>query len=86
LDSLCLLVTAFLSIRGAQEYLRDVRTMDRDFYGVVRTRDRADPVAVSLNASRRHRSRRPAAGRRVSQSTERLLWAFFGLWALVRRR
>ena len=37
-------VTAFFSIRGAQEYSRDVRTMDRDFYGVVRTRDRADPV------------------------------------------
>jgi hypothetical protein len=38
-------VTAFFSIRGAQEYSRDVRTMERDFYGVVRTRDRADPTS-----------------------------------------
>jgi spermidine synthase len=37
-------VTAFFAVRGAQEYSRDVRTMQRDFYGVVRTRDRADPV------------------------------------------
>ena len=37
-------VTAFLSVRGAQEYSRDVRLMQRDFYGVVRTRDRDDPV------------------------------------------
>ena len=36
--------TAFFSIRGAQEYSRDVRVMERDFYGVVRTRDRADPA------------------------------------------
>ena len=28
-------VTAFFSIRGAHEYLRDVRVMERDFYGVV---------------------------------------------------
>ncbi len=37
-------VTAFFSVRGAQEYAHDVRTMERDFYGVVRTRDRADPA------------------------------------------
>ena len=37
-------VTAFFSVRGAQEYARDVRVMERDFYGVVRTRDRDDPV------------------------------------------
>jgi len=37
-------VTAFFAVRGAQEYSKDVRTMQRDFYGVVRTRDRADPV------------------------------------------
>ena len=36
--------TAFFSVRGAQEYSRDVRVMERDFYGVVRTRDRADPA------------------------------------------
>ena len=37
-------VTAFFSIRGAHEYLQDVRVMERDFYGVVRTRDRNDPA------------------------------------------
>ena len=37
-------LTAFFAVRGAQEYSRDIRTMQRDFYGVVRTRDRADPV------------------------------------------
>jgi len=37
-------VTAFFAVRGAQEYSRDVRVMERDFYGVVRTRDRADPA------------------------------------------
>jgi spermidine synthase len=37
-------VTTFFAVRGAQEYSRDMRTMQRDFYGVVRTRDRADPA------------------------------------------
>lgn len=37
-------VTAFFAVRGGQEYLRDVRVMERDFYGVVRTRDRVDPA------------------------------------------
>jgi spermidine synthase len=37
-------MTAFFAVRGAQEYSRDMRTMQRDFYGVVRTRDRADPA------------------------------------------
>lgn len=37
-------LTAFLSVRGAQEYSRDMRVMERDFYGVVRTRDRAAPA------------------------------------------
>ena len=37
-------VTAFFSVHGALEYSRDVRLMQRDFYGVVRTRDRADPA------------------------------------------
>ncbi len=37
-------VTAFFSVRGAHEYSRDVRVMERDFYGVVRTRDRDDPA------------------------------------------
>jgi len=37
-------LTAFLTVRGAQEYSRDMRVMERDFYGVVRTRDRADPA------------------------------------------
>ena len=30
--------------RGFHEYTTDVRVMERDFYGVVRTRDRLDPV------------------------------------------
>ncbi len=37
-------VTAFFSVRGGQDYARDVRVMERDFYGVVRTRDRAEPA------------------------------------------
>ena len=37
-------VTAYFSVTGAQEYAHEIRTMQRDFYGVVRTRDRADPV------------------------------------------
>ncbi len=37
-------VTAYFAIHGAQEYAQDLRVMKRDFYGVVRTRDRAEPV------------------------------------------
>ncbi|HYM48028.1 MAG TPA: fused MFS/spermidine synthase, partial [Burkholderiaceae bacterium] len=37
-------VTAFFAVHRAQEYSRDTRIMERDFYGVVRTRDRADPA------------------------------------------
>ena len=33
-------VTAYCAATGAREYGRDVRVMARDFYGVVRTRDR----------------------------------------------
>jgi hypothetical protein len=36
--------TGYLSIQGAREYSRDTRVMWRDFYGVVRTRDRDQPV------------------------------------------
>jgi hypothetical protein len=36
--------TAFFAARGAQDYARDMRVMQRDFYGVVRTRDRSYPV------------------------------------------
>jgi spermidine synthase len=36
--------TAFFAVRGAQEYTADTRVMQRDFYGVVRTRDRDHPV------------------------------------------
>jgi hypothetical protein len=36
--------TTFLSAYGAREYALDTRVMQRDFYGVVRTRDRAEPV------------------------------------------
>jgi hypothetical protein len=37
-------VTGWLAVQGAQEYSRDTRVMWRDFYGVVRTRDRDQPV------------------------------------------
>jgi len=37
-------VTAFLSMRGAYEYSKGLRVMERDFYGVVRTRDSEQPV------------------------------------------
>jgi len=33
------LLTAVLSVQGVQGYVQSVRFMDRDFYGVVRTRD-----------------------------------------------
>jgi spermidine synthase len=36
--------TAYFAVRGAQEYTADTRVMQRDFYGVVRTRDRDHPV------------------------------------------
>ncbi len=37
-------LTLGLVVRGALEYTSDVRVMERDFYGVVRTRDRPEPV------------------------------------------
>ncbi|MGZ8254989.1 MAG: spermidine synthase [Burkholderiaceae bacterium] len=36
--------TGYFAIQGAQDYARDTRVMWRDFYGVVRTRDRQEPV------------------------------------------
>jgi hypothetical protein len=36
--------TGWFAVQGAQEYMQDTRVMARDFYGVVRTRDRQDPV------------------------------------------
>ena len=36
--------TAFFAVRGAYEYASGLRVMERDFYGVVRTRDTATPV------------------------------------------
>ncbi|MFZ5539655.1 MAG: spermidine synthase [Pseudomonadota bacterium] len=43
---LVLLPTAWFAYDGAREYGRDMRVMERDFYGVVRTRDRTvDGVA-----------------------------------------
>ena len=36
--------TGYFAVQGAQEYSRDTRVMERDFYGVVRTRDRDEPV------------------------------------------
>jgi hypothetical protein len=37
-------LTLGLVVRGAMDYTSDVRVMERDFYGVVRTRDRPEPV------------------------------------------
>jgi hypothetical protein len=37
-------VTLVFVVQGAIEYSSTVRVMERDFYGVVRTRDRPDPV------------------------------------------
>ncbi|MCK6429405.1 hypothetical protein FBR04_12105 [Betaproteobacteria bacterium PRO7] len=37
---LVLLPTTWFAFQGAREYGRDMRVMERDFYGVVRTRDR----------------------------------------------
>ncbi len=36
--------TVFFSVQGAREYMRDTRVVARDFYGVVRTRDREEPT------------------------------------------
>jgi spermidine synthase len=38
-------VITVLVASNLQQYAADVRVMQRDFYGVVRTRDRSDPVA-----------------------------------------
>ena len=37
-------LTLGLVVRGAMDYTTDMRVMERDFYGVVRTRDRPEPV------------------------------------------
>ena len=37
-------LTLGLVVRGAIDYTTDMRVMERDFYGVVRTRDRPEPV------------------------------------------
>ena len=36
-------LTLGLVVRGAMDYATDMRVMERDFYGVVRTRDRPEP-------------------------------------------
>lgn len=36
--------TVWFVVQGAKDYSSDVRVMERDFYGVVRTRDRPEPV------------------------------------------
>jgi hypothetical protein len=36
--------TGYFALQGAQDYAHDTRVMWRDFYGVVRTRDRQEPV------------------------------------------
>jgi SAM-dependent methyltransferase len=38
------LATAVLVVQGMHGYVKDVRVMERDFYGVVRTADHAAPV------------------------------------------
>ncbi len=38
------IATGYLFGQGVREYLDDVRMMERDFYGVVRTRDRSQPA------------------------------------------
>ena len=38
--AIALAVTGYYTVNGALEYSRDMRLMGRDFYGVVRTRDR----------------------------------------------
>ena len=37
-------LTGYFAVHGAREYVKDTRVMERDFYGVVRTRDRSEPV------------------------------------------
>jgi SAM-dependent methyltransferase len=37
-------LTSFFVVRGAYDYSRGIRVMERDFYGVVRTADHADPL------------------------------------------
>jgi MFS family permease len=39
-----MVATLVLVVRGAQDYTRGVRVMERDFYGVVRTADHYSPV------------------------------------------
>jgi spermidine synthase len=36
--------TGYFAVNGAMDYARDLRVMERDFYGVVRTRDRTEPT------------------------------------------
>ena len=36
--------TGYFAVHGAREYVKNTRVMERDFYGVVRTRDRTEPV------------------------------------------
>jgi len=44
--AVALVVTGCYAVQGARDYTQDMRVMERDFYGVVRTRDReADEVA-----------------------------------------
>ncbi len=40
LGVLALAVTGYFAVNGAREYARDMRVIERDFYGVVRTRDK----------------------------------------------
>ena len=44
LATLVAVATLVLVVRGGAAYVKDVRVMERDFYGVVRTRDHPEPV------------------------------------------
>jgi len=48
LGVIVLAATCLFAYRGVREYSADVRVMERDFYGVVRVRDRLAPVPYRL--------------------------------------
>ena len=77
--------TGWFAVQGAQEYARDTRVMWRDFYGVVRTRDRNEPVPYRsmLHGGIVHGGQ--LLGDAVQEHAERLLRPGLGLRAPVRR-
>ena len=79
-----LAATVAFAVHNVRDYRTDTRVMVRNFYGVVRTRDFQDPVAVSRDVSRRHQSRRPASRRCPSARADDLLQPEQRLRARVR--